>query len=227
MDRRRSGSRVRRGEPPDDIFGSNALARDVELVKAAILYADHVTLLSPGAAMVKTPLDLMAGDVETRRRSFVSAASVAMTPEERHLFEKTLDPRRRSSDPEAAARLAGLDRDLIQMDRWLEDLAASTGMVELASAEKSGLLTIDTLGFEPVEFVQGTILEGHGIQVDGLVEKGVKNLYKEIAALIGEGGTRYPLFDDRRVQSPQDSSRVVLCSSPPLALDRANWLAIS
>ena len=138
------------------------LADELRLVKAALLYADTVTLASPAAAMVLAASRLMKVEPVERHRRMLHLASPLMDPEIRQYVPLLTQRRFRRQYPNYAT-LKGL------LDGWAGDVAdvvSAVGqkahMPELQTAISAGLLEIDELGVDPVALLTDAVLRASG-----------------------------------------------------------------
>jgi hypothetical protein len=96
--------------PRGDISGS--LAHDAALVKAALLYADRVTLASPNAIMLAGVAGLTVPDSQDRRDALMGMASVLPGSEDAVALYEEL--KRRRSKLSSVERIA-----LMRMEKML------------------------------------------------------------------------------------------------------------
>lgn len=151
---------------PRSNAGGPVLHRDVELVKAALLYADEVELVSPGAAMLSVVGSLAEGGVPALIQLFGSFDDETLgflnqgkpMPDN---FRKVLPLLPMMLNPDFA-KLAGIEEDVkgftsqfedvqAQLTEVAEDLISGAGADELIPALESGLLTLDTAGIEAAD----------------------------------------------------------------------------
>jgi hypothetical protein len=159
------------------------VAHETALVKAALLYADRVTLASPRVAMLASMAPVLAASDEERAAIVFELAS------------------RMSGREDAAARIASIERkkrptvderyllrdlrralqssadDLAQR---VEDMLNNAGVPELALAMQAGVLDVD----------------GLGLNEDGSVEGMVGRLADLLRGVVGPGSTTFPLLDE-------------------------------
>jgi hypothetical protein len=170
---------------------SDRLPHDAELVKAALLYADHVTLASPHALMFGSVAGLAQPDSRNRRDAL--AATLAAAPGGEAVSMLYADLRRRRSRLSPQERLAlqviedklktSGDEVARSVDRVLEE----AGMPELAVAINSGALSIHLLGLEDVD------PDELARTYSDKVTQGLVDVLGE--AVSGKART-YPMFDD-------------------------------
>jgi hypothetical protein len=171
--------------PRNDITGS--LAHDAALVKAALLYADRVTLASPNAIMMAGVAGLTVPDSQNRRDALMSMASVLPGSEDAVAVYEELRCRRK--------KLTGIERiTLMRMEKALKTsgdeiaetvtgLLETAGMPELQRAMEAGVLGIHMLDLDqakPDEF-SSRVTEG---------------LVKVLAQSVSATARTFPLFDD-------------------------------
>ena len=138
----------------------------MELTKAALLYADEVELVSPGAAMLGSVAALAGGGMPAFLEMFSALDDKTLA----HLNQGTPMPENFREmlsllpvlmDPEVAA-LAGIEDDVKgfsaqfdeiqeQLSEVAEGLMTSAGADELIPALEAGLLTLDTAGIDATD----------------------------------------------------------------------------
>lgn len=137
------------------------LHRDVELVKAALLYADEVELVSPGAAMLGSVAGLAEGGIPALIELFGSFDDETLG----YLNQgKPMPDNFREMLPllpllmdQDVAKLTGIEDDVkgfsseleevqAQLAELAESLISGAGADELIPALESGFLTLDTAG---------------------------------------------------------------------------------
>lgn len=143
---------------PSSTDSGVSLARDVELVKACALYADHIELVSVGAVMIAGATHLVEGGDQALLALVASLDDDTM----RHLgggnmpanwrdVLKLLSRSDAALPPEAAELARGLRDSLTEaqagLTGTLEKLLVDSGAAELLPAFKSGLVTLSTSGF--------------------------------------------------------------------------------
>jgi hypothetical protein len=152
--------------------GGLSLAKEVELVRAALLYADEIEVVSPGAGLVESMASLAEGDRHGLVSMFTSlddqviarlpVESVSRLPENwREIMPAAMlaiemgpDWLRRlpggnQIDPAVLDRMAGLDGQfdgLMSMLReTADDLLEQSGGAELQPAIRAGVVTVSPL----------------------------------------------------------------------------------
>lgn len=171
--------------PKADI--AESLEHDAALVKAALLYADHVTLASPNALMMAGVAGLTVPDSQDRRDALMGVLSGL--PEGAAASEVYEDLRRRRH------RLTPRERLLLrQIESTLKDSGdevASTvegmleqaGMPELQAAMTAGVLGIHLLGLEDAK-------------PDEFSDKVIDGLTAVLTAAVSGTVRTFPMFDD-------------------------------
>lgn len=151
---------------PNSQAGGPVLDRDIELVKAALLYADEVELVSPGAAMLGSVAALAGGGMPALLEMFSALDDDTLgylnqgkaLPEN---FREMLPLLPIIMDPDVA-RLAGIEDDAkrfttefdeiqTQINEVAENLMSTAGADELVPALEAGLLTLDTAGLDAAD----------------------------------------------------------------------------
>lgn len=178
---------------PETSATGPSLQRDLELMKASLLYADEVELISPGAAITASMVQLGHGglpavaevlsmmDDQTLRHMLggqLPANFRQMLP----LMPLMLDPEVAAQvGPEAEATVANaraeLEPHLEQMRNGIEQMALDAGAEELIPALEAGILKLDSAGFE-----------------DGDAGKGIQNFCDRIVDRLRDY-RRHVLFD--------------------------------
>lgn len=166
--------------------GGLSLAHDVRLVKAALLYADRVTLCSVQSGLVLQLLALSGLRDHERLELLDSVADLLPSPADaaaaRHgiALVRGISNQRRPS-PDERATLARIRREL---DRTFADL--STRIVDVAAEAQAGGI---------VRALNSGLVDLHPFQKgpggDGIVQE-----FVDAVAAAVTGGTAYPLLDD-------------------------------
>jgi hypothetical protein len=160
-----------------------ALTHDIDLVKAAVLYADRVTLASPRTNMVA-----MIGSFSALSERDKSEAMRAMTSQMsqgqdiRSVYE-TLKRKRHKSRQELIA-IKTIERKLSEAAEELEattaQMADDAGFGELLPLIEEGILDLDLLGVEE----------------DGDTSVMIDRLTELISSIVAPESTTFPMFDD-------------------------------
>jgi hypothetical protein len=194
--------------PFTDADGDVSLRRDIGLLRAGLLYADRIELLSPAAVMLNKVVaahqqgpaalaEMMLACTEEQLRAFGHTGDVA---ELRHSFEPWLAwsnlsraERRRTFGAKEAAALRGMVSEALRES--IEARKASTATVdrlidgsggrELLEAINVGIVTIPDSPFE----------------LSGNTDDQVQQFTEELARQIEEPGS-YLLFDESVSSSP-------------------------
>lgn len=178
---------------PDDALGQGGrlLSHDLHLVKAALLYADHVTLLSPASSLI---LNLYTAATESQLSQFalLREALLAMAPRSA-LAQQNLarvnewirlsGKIESSHDVTSAERFAHqlLHEAVLSMatkqSQSVLDMAQGAGADELARIQRAGLLDL-----YPFDWSNGT-------------HSALQGFTDAIGTAVSDS-RRYPLFDD-------------------------------
>jgi hypothetical protein len=156
---------------------------ETHLVKAALLYADRVTLASPRVAMLASIAGLLV--LDERDRGAAVLEMVQALPQGREIKEQ-IDRLRgqKHKTLDQIFRLRDLERDLrssgAEMTEHVETILNEAGVEELGKAIAAGALDLDGLG----------INEPKGI--DRIAYR-VSDL---LAAMVAPDSTTYPLLDE-------------------------------
>lgn len=159
-----------------------SLTHEIEMVKAALLYADRVTLASPRATMVATVGAL--SDLGGRERTEALLQMASQLPDAHHLHRAyTTLKRTRHKTKEELLTLRRIERELAAAGDALSakaaEIAHEAGLGELSPAVEEGLLDVDLLGLE-----------------DGDTDKMVHRLSELIAQIVSPESTSMPMMDD-------------------------------
>lgn len=166
---------------------TDSLAHDAALVKAALLYADRVTLASPNAIMMAGVAGLTVPDSQDRRDALMGMASVLPGGED--AFALYEDLKRRRKKLSGIERLALMRMETVlkasgdEMAETVTGMLETAGMPELQRAMEAGVLGIHMLDLDqakPDEF-SSRVTEG---------------LVKVLAQSVSPNARTFPLFDD-------------------------------
>jgi hypothetical protein len=185
-------------------WSDGRMEAELQLVKAGLLYGDHATLASIGAAGVAAARDALSGSPEQKRDVLIDVASMIVSPDQRALFQLLRHPDAKRL-PGYADLMAGLDPILGEADGVIGGFLDRSGLGELEPAERAGLLTIDSLGIDPVEFLKSSVglaaeraggeAAAAGARFDTVGDGAAIALMTRILDLASPGGDSYPLFD--------------------------------
>ncbi|MDP9363098.1 MAG: hypothetical protein M3Q10_02500 [Chloroflexota bacterium] len=208
--------------------GEVSLSEDIRLLKPALLYADAVTLYSPGAVMLTAASNLTRLDA-AGRMSFLRQIYPILEPDRAPVLLALLDGYRRlekqkrgRSQEELLAYLQlrpRLEKLKVEIDRvWADDLVPkveqllkSAGADQLLLAVSQGLLQVDPL------------LEGdQGFDKDAVIEAFVAR----VAQVLSERGT-YPLFDGQTGTLVRHGIAEGLFRTAPLSRERGKQVAVA
>jgi len=171
--------------PAGDI--ADALVHDAALAKAALLYADHVTLASTNAIMFASLTGFTTPNPKARRDALLATLAALPGNEAVVATYEDLSRRRRSLSRvelqallriEAALKTSG--EELAEATQTILDQA---GMPELQRAMEAGVLGVHLLdleGAEPGEFAS----------------RAVEGLVKVLSDAVSGRARTYPMFDD-------------------------------
>lgn len=158
------------------------LAHEIELVKAAVLYADRVTLASPRTTMVAMVGALSGLSGSDRTEALLAMASQMPQAHDLNAIYVTLKRKRHKSKDELLA-LRRIERELAKAGDNLStraaEIATEAGLDELLPAIEEGVLDLDPLGV------------GEG-DTDIMVER----MSQLIADIVAPTSTTLPMFDD-------------------------------
>ncbi|HJQ90478.1 MAG TPA: hypothetical protein VJ950_02125 [Acidimicrobiia bacterium] len=159
-----------------------ALTHEIELVKAAVLYADHVTLASPRATMVAMVGALSGLTGSDRIEALLAMAS--QLPQGHDLSDVyTILKRKRHKTKDELLELKRIERELVKagddLTTTATEMATNAGLGELLPAIEEGVLDLDPLGAE-----------------DGDTNVMVERMSQLISDVVAPSSTTLPMFDD-------------------------------
>ncbi len=158
-----------------------SLSLETEMTKAALLYADKVTIASPRASMLSAFASLTLGDERQQMRTLAQLAGVLPGGEVIPGLVEHLLSRKHYSREEllALGQLRGSAREL---ERVVERQLEEAGAAELAPAIESGVVEIDLLGVDEM---------GEEGEFDIVLE----HLTSLMERTVSSSSTSHPLFD--------------------------------
>jgi hypothetical protein len=182
--------------------GGADLAREAEIVKAALLYADHVTLTSPKAALLQAAFDLLDGPERVRQDRLLELAAALMDPQSAALMA-TL--KGRPGRPRTPAQIA-LDQQLRahlkphlgEVEKVIDGFRGAPGVSDVRRAQAAGALSLNTLGLQPVPTIIDSLMLASGNRKRGQSRVDIADrLLKEITRSVAPAATSYPMFDEQ------------------------------
>ncbi len=173
------------------------LADELRLVKAALLYADKVTLASPAAAMVLAASRLMKVEPVARHRRMLDLAAPLMDQDVRQYVPLLTQRRFRRQFPDYAQLKAILDRSAEDVAHVFGKIGQEAHLPELQTAIDAGLLEIDELGLDPVAFLTDAVLAASGrAPTQGSTAAALMAMVTRVGGSVAPGSLTYPMFDD-------------------------------
>ncbi len=173
------------------------LADELRLVKAALLYADKVTLASPATAMVLAASRLMNVDPVERHRRLLGLAAPLMDPEVRQYVPVVTQRRFRRQFPNYVQLKAILDHSANDVADVLEAIGQQAHMPELETAINAGLLEIDELALDPTALMTDAVLRASGhAPTEGSTDAALRAMVARVGGAVAPGSLTYPMFDD-------------------------------
>jgi hypothetical protein len=179
------------------------LSNELRYVKAALLYADRVRLVSPTVAIVE-----MFAKLDDGTDSELTDRLLAMTlpedfPHASELKEGLHRKRGRQRLPEQIA----LDERLHAMaastrgafEQYAEELRSRPEVVELHRARDAGVLELDGLGLDGVPLFSDEVLRDAGIPHASHSEQYATELVARMVGFIGPSESTYPLLDSQMI----------------------------
>lgn len=184
-----------------------SLEEELRLVKAALLYADHVTLASLGTASLAAAAELLSGSDAQRARRMMQVASVLMDPEQQRLLGLLSSRKARRAFPGYRELEASLTPFVREIEGVVEAMRTESGAAELDAAVSAGILRVEPLGLDPIGFVREAVFEakqreeggGYGdaprSSVRDASEPAIRSLLQIIGRTIAPTSDTFPLFD--------------------------------
>jgi hypothetical protein len=177
------------------------LRHETRLVKAALLYADHVTLASAKAAMLTGITNFNTADRRARADALMDLFGQREEGREAAELYKGLRRREKSLSPGDRLTLRRLERAAEANDGELvakiDEVMQSSGSIELAAAIRAGVVDIHGLGNDRIAS-SGVDLRALGD--DQGQDLDLVNMVKAMSALLGESvsdtARTFPLLDD-------------------------------
>lgn len=182
-----------------DVFD---LTPEIELVKAALLYADRVTLVSPKVAMLRAT----AGILESRGAGLGSRLAdlmePLMEPEQVRLLRMLRRKRGRQRPAGLIVLEAKLFRDIApqvsEVEGVIRGFTERANVAELERAQKAKLLVLDGLSLEPLPLLRDMIILrlSQGEQYESRIPIAERMTAKLVDA-VGPAATTFPVFDQQ------------------------------
>lgn len=177
-----------------------SVAAEVALTKAALLYADDVTVCSANVAMLDAIGTILKEPPAVRGRQIAQVASVLVDdPKIRGLMEWMLaQPRKvRRMHPMFAEFDRVMAGSAAEAEEIIREMRRDASMDELQVGIDAGVVTVDTLGLDPITLLQDSILLASGRQGSRLGNREtVETLFDRISSIAAVGAGTYPLFDE-------------------------------
>jgi hypothetical protein len=164
--------------------GALDLSQETRLVKAALLYADRVTLANPTMMIIASMAGIIPGNLEHRRAAVLGMMDVlpdgAAT---RAVYEELRRKRRKSVREMLVLRglVERLDRGAEQAVAQVESMLEEAGAGELDLALRAGVLDLNHLGLN---------------ESDAGLARVTLWLADLVVEIVAPTSPRYPMFDD-------------------------------
>ena len=164
--------------------GALDLSRETRLVKAALLYADRVTLANPNVMIIASMAGIIPGNHEHRRAAVLGMMDVlpdgAAT---RAVYEELRRKRRKSVREMLVLRglVERLDRGAEQAVAQVESMLDEAGASELDQALRAGVLDLNHLGLN---------------ESDAGLARVTLWLADLVVEIVAPSSPTYPMFDD-------------------------------
>jgi hypothetical protein len=223
------------------------LQQDIKLIKAALLYADKVTIYSPVASMLQIVMEL--GELsENERLGFLEMVAPYVASSS-HDVAKMSDGLRKlravrfSKSPSGrrikAALSSQVDNAWMEIKQIISNMADAAGMGELITALGSGILEIHQFAAQAsnshaMQFLVDCVARASGKQLSREEEAAIrlrndemtKEFVRGVCSAVASGST-YPLFDrdtSQLVSLAQQSGYVTITDS---SQQRARHIALA
>lgn len=196
-----------------------SLAEELRLVKAALLYADQVTVASLGTASLAAAAELLSGSDAQRARRMMEVASVLLDPEQQRVLALLGSRKARRAVRGYRELEAGLAPFVREIEDVVEGLRTESGAAELDAAVSAGILRIEPLDLDPVAFIREAVLaaklredgiglgDAPGSSVRDAAEPAVRSLLQIIGRTIAPNSDTFPLFDNEAGDIVRDMIR--------------------
>jgi hypothetical protein len=160
---------------------------EVEMVKAALLYADHVTLASPKALFAFSAAGLAYGDRESRVDATLGILQATQDAPFADLYkELKTKPHRTHAELQILARLeSAVTRASDGMREGLDPVLENSRLEELVPAIEAGLLDVDALGADRID-----------ADADDFLDQVFESLLARLRSSMSSSATAHPLYDD-------------------------------
>jgi hypothetical protein len=164
--------------------GALDLSQETRLVKAALLYADRVTLANPRVMILASMAGIIPGTLEHKRAAVLGMMDVlpdgATT---RSVYEELRRKRRKSVREMLVMRglVERLDRGAEQAVAQVESMLEEAGASELDQALRAGVVDLNHLGLN---------------ESDAGLARVTLWLADLIVEIVAQSSPRYPMFDD-------------------------------
>jgi len=164
----------------------NDISHEVRLVKAALLYADHVTLASPKATLLSAIGGLLLQPRHERRKAVREI--VSSQPDTKSVLDIVETLRRQpkgSLKPDHLIMLRKAEQALEhaeeQMMEIIERMVTNASVAQLAEALDAGVLTLDPMGLDQDSFTTEAMMAA---------------TQELLVTVVGPAANTFPLFDD-------------------------------
>ena len=164
--------------------GALDLSQETRLVKAALLYADQVTLANPMVMIIASMAGVISEDLELKRATVLGMMDVLPDGEATRAVYQELRHKKRKSVREMLVfrgLVERLDRGAGQAVAQLKSMLEEAGAAELHEAIRAGVVDLNHLGLH---------------ESDAGMENVTLWLADLIADIVAPSSPRYPLFDD-------------------------------
>ncbi len=179
------------------------LTSELRLVKAALLYADRVTLVSPKMAMLGAVSTLMEGTEQERTRRLLELVVPLSDDPRAGTVVGTIRRRKGKQRPPRlllleAQFLRSLAPAVAEAGRVIEGFRDQPGVAELTRARDAGVLDLDGLGIDPNPFLTEALHMARGDQLPrGKSSDLIVRLMLKLSTVVGPSALSYPMFDEQ------------------------------
>jgi hypothetical protein len=164
--------------------GALDLSQETRLVKAALLYADRVTLANPMVMIIASMAGVISEDLELKRATVLGMMDVLPDGEAtRAVYEELRHKKRKSVREMLVFRglVERLDKGAGQAVAQLKSMLEEAGAGELHEAIRAGVVDLNHLGLH---------------ESDAGMENVTLWLADLIVEIVAPSSPRYPMFDD-------------------------------
>jgi len=178
------------------------VTRELRHVKAALLYADRVRLVSPKMAMLEAAGRLLDGDEQERNHRLMRIAAEAFGDQRVRAALEVLQRKRGKDrhptlialDQQAHRRIASA---VPQVEAAIAGFRSQPSVAEIYRARDAGVLALDGLGIEAAPLIIDSILARRQSRPLQPSRDFQSRLLQNMAREVAPARNTYPMFDDQ------------------------------